>query len=64
MGRESEKHLLVAFVVGDLEVAELGLHVVVLLRDPSKFFGQLFVSLLIASIGLLVSLLTVELHYC
>ena len=37
-------------------MSELGLHVVVLLRDPSELFGEFLVALLVAGVGLLVTL--------
>lgn len=49
-------YLVVAVVVGHLEVSELGLHVVVLLRDPSELFREFLVALLVAGVGLLVTL--------
>lgn len=48
--------LLVAVVIGDLEVPKLGLHVVVLLGDPAVFFSQLLIALFVSSVRLLVSL--------
>lgn len=49
-------YLLVAVVVGDLEVPELGLHVVVLLGDAAELLGEVLVAFLVASVGLLVPL--------
>lgn len=49
-------HLFVAVVVGNLKVAELGLHIVVLLRDPAELFRELLVALLVSSVRLLVPL--------
>lgn len=49
-------YLVVTVVVGHLEVPELGLHVVVLLRDPSELFREFLVALLVAGVGLLVTL--------
>lgn len=49
-------YLLVAIVVRDLEVPELGLHVVVLLGDAAELLRELLVAFLVASVGLLVTL--------